>query len=196
MQLFREVQSRFKVGRRNSESLTVRSPPKSFHWLIVISLWAALLLFTEANTAETSAKSKITATREQFNQAIVDRDAIAIGQFLAPSYHIVTGRSAQSHGRATEIGTWSKLFEDDPKFGCHRTPLEITVNESWGLAQETGEWKCHYQVKGTPADASGVYSSKWQRAMSSRWLLQSEVFTTLRCEGADSACRPPDPITD
>jgi hypothetical protein len=40
----------------------------------------------------------------------------------------------------------------------------------------------------------GVYAAKWQRAGDATWLLQSELFTTLSCEGPDAGCRPPDPL--
>src|SRR6185436_3505027 len=57
-----------------------------------------------------------------------------------------------------------------------------------------GDWKGSYVTAGSKAQASGVYSAKWQRTLDGRWLLQAEVFTTMACEGAPVACVPPQPI--
>jgi hypothetical protein len=129
--------------------------------------------------------------RERFNIAIAAKDSESIGSLLAPSYHIVTGRSAQNHGAEEEAKRWADLFRDDPTAVYRRTPREITVNEGWGIAEELGNWEGSYTAKGTLIHASGVYAAKWQRSKSSAWMLQVEVFTTLHCKGP---CEPPDPI--
>ena len=136
----------------------------------------------------------IRAARGEFNAAIVRRDPEAIARLLAPGYHIVSGRSDQSHGVETEREKWAKRFAADPTVTYRRTTREIRVNEAWGLAEEAGDWTGSYTTAGNGARASGVYSAKWQRAIDGRWLLQAEVFTTMACEGASAACAPPDPI--
>jgi len=138
-----------------------------------------------------SSDSSIRIAREKFNLAIANRDAESIRNLLAPTYHIVTGRSAQNHGAKEEAARWADLFRDDPTAIYERTPREITINESWGIAEELGNWQGNYTVKGTLVHASGTYAAKWQRAENSKWMLQVEVFTTLACDGH---CDPPDPI--
>lgn len=132
--------------------------------------------------------------RARFNAAIVERDAAAIGRLLAPGYHIVTGRSDHSHGASAEQAKWKERFAADPTVSYLRTPREVRVNEAWGLAEELGDWAGSYAIAGAAAKASGVYSAKWQRTVDGRWLLQAEVFTTMRCEGPAAACVPPEPI--
>ena len=132
--------------------------------------------------------------REAFNQAIARKDAAGIGALLAPTYHIVTGRSDQFHGSAEEMKNWADRFRSDPAMTYRRTPREVTVNEAWGLAQEVGDWAGRYTAAGGPAAASGVYAAKWQRAVDGRWLVQAEVFTTLKCEGPAQGCPAPQPI--
>jgi len=144
--------------------------------------------------AAAGAEADIRATRQAFNLAITNRDAETIASLLAPGYHIVSGRSDQSHGVGAEREKWAARFAADPTVTYLRTPREIKVNEAWGLAAETGDWKGSYTTAGNPARASGVYAAKWQRALDGRWLIQSEVFTTMTCEGAPAACLPPDPI--
>lgn len=140
-------------------------------------------------------EAEIRAARSHFNQAIEARDPAALAGLFAPDYHLVTGRGDQFHGSSEHVELWRQTFRDDPTFGCQRTPERIDVNPEWGLAQETGRWICTQTVDGEPGQYAGVYAARWQRAVDSKWLLQSEVFTTLTCDGPAAACRPPDPVS-
>jgi len=137
---------------------------------------------------------QIRAERERFNQAIAEKDAAVIQTFLASSYHIVTGRSAQNHGAEEEAKRWADVFRQDSTAFYRRSPREIRVNESWGLAEELGDWRGNYTAESFLAEASGVYAAKWQRAEDGGWVLQAEVFTTMECSGPESGCVKPDPI--
>jgi ketosteroid isomerase-like protein len=136
----------------------------------------------------------IRAVRERFNVAIADKDVDVIRTLLAPTYHIVTGRSAQNHGADEETARWAEVFSADPSTVYRRTPREITINEDWGLAEELGNWLGSYTADGVLTHASGVYAAKWQRAGDGEWVVQVEVFTTLTCTGSASGCVRPDPI--
>ena len=133
----------------------------------------------------------IRAAREEFNLAIAAKDAKRIRPLLAPSYHLVTGRSDQFHGADEEEIRWAQLFHQDPTAVYRRTPREITTNDSWGIAEELGNWQGEYSINGNLVRASGVYAAKWQRTQQGNWVLQAEVFTTIEY---DEACIPPDPI--
>jgi ketosteroid isomerase-like protein len=139
----------------------------------------------------TTSDDLIRAARERFNIAIEYKDAEAIHSLLAPSYHIVTGRSAQFHGADEEMTRWAAVFRTDPSAVYIRTPREIKINEAWGIAEELGNWTGRYTVDGVLVQASGVYSAKWQLTENGEWVLQVEVFTTLTCDGS---CEKPDPI--
>jgi len=136
----------------------------------------------------------IRIARERFNVAIADKDVETIRALLTPTYHIVTGRSAQNHGADDEAARWAEVFRADPTAVYRRTPREITINEEWGLAEELGNWKGSYTAEETLTNASGVYAAKWQRAVDGEWVLQVEMFTTLSCTGPASGCVRPDPI--
>ena len=138
--------------------------------------------------------SIIRAVRERFNEAIANHDAESIGAFLAPNYHIVTGRSDQFHGAEEEPLRWASVFEKDSSVIYRRTSREIRVNEDWGLAEELGDWSGSYSVEDGTVHASGVYAAKWQRAGNGEWLIQAEVFTTLNCDGPIGGCVRPAPI--
>ncbi len=136
----------------------------------------------------------IRGMRERFNIAIEHRDSEAIRALLAPEYHIVTGRSEQSHGADREAKRWAERFRSDPVVIYRRTPREVTINEDWGLAEELGNWRGTYTAESEIVHASGVYAAKWQRAEDGEWLLQAELFTTITCTGPENGCCPPDPI--
>lgn len=136
----------------------------------------------------------IRAVRERFNIAIADKNIETIRTLLAPTYHIVTGRSTQNHGADEEAARWAEVFREDPIAMYRRTSREITINEEWGIAEELGHWKGSYTADGELVHASGVYAAKWQRAEDDEWVLQVEVFTTLACTGPASGCVRPDPI--
>lgn len=143
---------------------------------------------------ESPASNAIRVARERYNEAIVKRDVAAIASLLAPEYHVVTGRSAQSHGVEEQRRRWAEVFEKDHAAVYRRTPREIRVNELWGLAEELGNWAGSYSAEMATASASGVYAAKWQRAENGAWLVQAEVFTTLECSGPAGGCMGPDPI--
>jgi hypothetical protein len=133
----------------------------------------------------------IRSAREVFNIAIAEKNSKGIRPLLAPSYHLVTGRSDQFHGADEEEIRWAELFQTDPTAVYRRTPREITTNEAWGIAEELGNWQGTYTANRTLVNASGVYAAKWQRTTTGTWVLLAEVFTTINF---DEACAPPDPI--
>lgn len=136
----------------------------------------------------------IRAARERFNIAIAEKDVETIQALLAPNYHIVTGRSEQSHGAQEEVKRWARRFHDDPTTVYRRAPRDVTINEEWGMAEELGNWKGNYTVEGILVHVSGVYAAKWQRAEEGEWVLQAELFTTMTCTGPEGGCIPPDRI--
>ena len=139
----------------------------------------------------TTSNELIRAAREEFNLAIAAKDAKRIRPLLAASYHLITGRSDQFHGADEEEIRWAQLFHQDPTAIYRRTPREITTNDSWGIAEELGNWQGEYSINGELVRASGVYAAKWQRTQNNTWVLQAEVFTTIKF---DESCLPPDPI--
>jgi ketosteroid isomerase-like protein len=145
------------------------------------------------DTADAATASAIRAARERFNGAIASRDTATIAALLLPSYHLVTGRSVQSHGIAEETAIWQGMFADSTLLYVRRT-RELRANAAWGLAEELGDWTGRLTAPDGPVRVNGSYAAKWQRDTRGAWRLQSEVFTTLRCEGGPQGCKPPDPV--
>lgn len=158
--------------------------------LIALTLAAAPPAFPEGSVSQDD-ESQIRQARQVFNQAIRDQDFDAIVQFSAPDYHLISGRSVQIHGKDAVRDLWETYLASAEEVYCQRDTREIRVNTPWGLAEELGDWKCYSSNQGEPVHASGVYAAKWQRSKSNQWLIQSEVFTTMGCDGPETGCKPP-----
>ena len=161
--------------------------------LFALAFAAAPPAFPENYVAQDD-ESQIRQARQVFNQAIRDRDFDAIEQFAAPDYHLISGRSVQFHGKDAVRGLWETYLNSAEEVYCQRDTREIRVNTPWGLAEELGNWNCYSSNQGEPVHASGVYAAKWQRSLTGKWLIQSEVFTTMDCDGPETGCTPPDAI--
>lgn len=127
----------------------------------------------------TDSSEAIRAARAAFNDALARRDAGAISALLLPTYHVVTARSLHRDGRDASVRSWSDLFEHDATATHDRTPVEIHVNEEWGMAEEHGQWTGTLMAIDGPMTVSGVYAAKWHNT-GEGWLLQAEMFTPLR----------------
>jgi ketosteroid isomerase-like protein len=126
----------------------------------------------------TDHQQAIRAARSAMNDAIARRDLEGIGVFLLPSYHVVTARSLQRHGKDDSCRSWGEMFTRDQTSTHDRTPDEIYVNAEWGMAQEHGRWIGRLLAKDGPLEMSGVYAAKWHFTEQG-WLLEAEIFTPL-----------------
>lgn len=146
------------------------------------------------NSDKSSDEKSIRDARGRYNAAIANRDADAIAALLASDYHVVTGRSDQSHGVEEQRRRWADFFKNDPALIFHRTPRELRVNAAWGLAEELGDWTGTSTTGSAIVSTAGVYAAKWQRAVDGVWLIQAEVFTTLECSDPANSRLRPEPI--
>ena len=116
-----------------------------------------------------------------------------IEALVMDDYVLITGRSTKYFGVDAHLDLWRDDFaEPESSYVYVRTPREVRVNSGFGLAEELGNWVGRPRAGDGSGEASGVYAAKWQRAEDGRWMLQSEVFTTLACRG--DICAPPDPV--
>jgi ketosteroid isomerase-like protein len=122
----------------------------------------------------------ICLARRQFNEAILHRDADKICTFFTNDYFVMTGRGVQSQGLKVQRKRWSESFVTDPILCYRRKTRELRVSKQLGCAEELGRWVGKYSVNQHVIFAAGVYSAKWQLKNDGRWLIQTEVFTTLR----------------
>lgn len=125
-----------------------------------------------------TSEQAIRAARAAFNAAIGRRDVEAIAAFFLPSYHVVTARSMQRDGSDASCRSWAEMFARDTTATYDRTPVEIHVNDEWGMAEEHGRWRGSLMANDGPMELTGVYAAKWHNTADG-WLLQAEIFTPL-----------------
>ena len=122
----------------------------------------------------------ITLARKRYNEAILNRNVEAICSFFSIEYHVVTGRGTQSHGIGEQYCRWKTAFQSDPNVLYRRVTRELRFTERLGFAEELGCWVGKYTLDHKIVLVAGVYSAKWQKQASGVWLLQTEVFTSLK----------------
>lgn len=125
------------------------------------------------------AEEAIRSARTALNRAILAKDANAIAAILAEEYHVITALNSQRSGREESRRSWEEMFAGDPSATFERTPRQIDVNDELGMAHEIGDWNGTFSAGEVPVSVS-IYSAKWQRAESDRWLLLAEIYTPLK----------------
>ena len=123
-----------------------------------------------------SAEIAIRARRAAFNRAIADKDAAAIGAFLAKDCVMVAGTdSAVIAGRHAQVKVWRSLFKAAGAECYQRMPENVVSSAVEPIAMEYGNWQ------GSAPDGSvlnsGTYCAKW-RDVGGEWLIEAEVYMT------------------
>ncbi len=124
--------------------------------------------------------TRIRQQRQRYNQAISKRNVDEICTFFTQDYHVVTARGIQSHGIDEQRKRWNTVFAEDPVVIYRRNTNGIRLSAQSGAAQECGYWAGKYLFNQQVTLAGGVYSAKWIKQSSGLWLVQAEVFTTLK----------------
>ncbi len=84
---------------------------RAAHAILIVALTACSgARAASGDSAGAATSSAIRAARERFNAAIASRDTATIASLFLPTYHLISGRSAQSHGVAEEIAVWTSMF--------------------------------------------------------------------------------------
>jgi ketosteroid isomerase-like protein len=123
---------------------------------------------------------KICEARSCYNDAIFHRDVDAICTFFALDYFVLTGRGVQSRGIQEQHRRWSESFSADPIVCYRRRTTHLRVSKQFACAEELGNWAGKYSLHQSVILVAGVYSAKWQMQKNGKWLIQTEVFTTLK----------------
>ena len=123
---------------------------------------------------------EICVARKLSNDAIFRRDVNAICNFFTPDYFVMTGRGIQSQGIETQRRRWLESFISDPIVCYRRRTRELRVGRQFACAEELGSWVGKYALNQQVVLVAGVYSAKWQLQNNGKWLIQTEIFTTLR----------------
>lgn len=128
----------------------------------------------------------ITLARRRYNDAILNRNVEAICSFFSVDYHVVTGGGIQSHGIEEQHQRWTSAFQSDSNVLYRRITRELRLTEQLGFAEELGSWVGKYTLDKKIVLVAGVYSAKWLRQANDLWLVQAEIFTTLKFRSCDN----------
>ncbi len=124
-----------------------------------------------------AAELAIRTRRAEFNRAIAEGDAAAIGPILARDCVMVTGTdSAVIAGRMAQVKVWKREFAAAGRMTYLRKPERIEASPVEPIAMEYGAWQGLDHAGETLA--SGSYVAKW-RDLGGDWVIEAEVFLTL-----------------
>ncbi|MTI40243.1 nuclear transport factor 2 family protein [Fulvivirga lutimaris] len=133
-----------------------------------------LLSFSES--AAQQDEQYIREIREASNSALRAYDNELVLSFLTEEVLTTTGNGTLLAGK--EALRKYILEAGESKMYWIRTALEVNVNETKGLAWETGTWKGYDPEQGEEAIIGGKYSAQWTKA-SGEWLIKSQLFVSL-----------------
>jgi len=120
--------------------------------------------------------------RASSNTAIARHDTGGIGAILAEDVVVVTSNSVHALGRATNLQRFSDQFRSRSDVVYERTPEQIRVFGSWGMASELGRWTGSWTDTDGKILIGGIYFAKW-RLKNGSWLVESETYVPETCTG-------------
>lgn len=153
-----------------------------FRTCLVVSLLAAqpLLAMTSSDPIVI-----VRNLRAESNAAIANHDSTSLRAIFADDYLGIEGTSGEldNGGDATAKSYIFGEFKD-PTFDTYvRTPDSFRLARSEKRIAESGHWVGIWHKPDGTMRKSGVYLARWMHA-DNRWLLRSELFVTLDCQGS------------
>ena len=142
-------------------------------WMTI--LWMAL-------AAAPVDQGAIREARIAQNKAIASDDLGRVASFWTDDVTVRRALGQPLNGREAA----RKALEPPPAPATHlvyqRLTKDVEVSATWPLAFETGTWEGHQGTLRGPVVIGGRFSAQWVKR-DGRWLIRSEVFVALTCEG-------------
>ena len=122
----------------------------------------------------------VRAARSAQNTAIAARDFDRVASFWTEDVVIRSGLGRIVQGRAS----YRTAMKSDSATVFRREPdrVDVSDNERWPLAFESGTWTGRAAATGQPL-IRGRYAAQWIKR-DGRWLIRAEVFVALGCANA------------
>jgi ketosteroid isomerase-like protein len=121
--------------------------------------------------------------RSKSNEAIERHDVPGILSFLDDEFHATGGAGGMIDGVEAMGAAFAQEFESYDEIVYVRTPESVEVSVSGRAAAEAGRWVGTGVAEDRPFRGGGYYSAYWRKRGSS-WVIRSELFVTLYCEGS------------
>jgi hypothetical protein len=149
--------------------------------MVVLSLAAHPLFATTSSDPIVIVRN----LRAESNAAIANHDETSLRAIFADDYLGIEGTSGEldNGGEATAKSYIVREFKD-PTFDTYvRTPDSFRLARSEKRIAESGHWVGIWHKPDGTMRKSGVYLARWMHS-ENRWLLRSELFVTLDCQGS------------
>ena len=130
-----------------------------------------------------SAENEIRTARATQTKAIADRDFDAAALIWTEDVTMRRARGQAVTGAAEYREMLLSASSGESPVIYQRVAVAVDVSDRWPLAYEEGRWSGHLGDADGPSVIAGRYAAQWVRR-DGRWLIRSEVFVALTCEGA------------
>ena len=148
--------------------------------LVAGSLTTSSVALPSASRAQGPREAaEVRAARAAQNTALARHDLDRAATFWTDDIVIRSGL-----GRVIESKTaYKNAFAGEPDLVYSREPdrVDVSNNDKWPLAFESGIWTARVNGSGPPI-IRGRYAAQWIKR-NGKWLIRSEVFVALTCSG-------------
>ena len=133
-------------------------------------------------TNHDAAAAEIRTARAAQTRAMADRDFDAAASVWTEDVTMRRALGQAIAGRSEYLDMLTSTSSGPDSIIYQRTAVTVDVSDRWPLAYEEGRWSGHLgHADGQPVIA-GRYAAQWVKR-DGRWLIRSEVFVALICEG-------------
>ncbi len=126
--------------------------------------------------------------RAMSNQAISARDSVAFASSMRADMRVTTSTGKHYDSRDAYVAGMAQQWTADNASRYVRTPGRIEISADRARAAEEGTWVGTASVGGGASSFGGRYLAHWVRE-GGNWVMISELFVSLRCDGPACATR-------
>jgi ketosteroid isomerase-like protein len=131
---------------------------------------------------QVGAEADIRTARATQNKAIADGDVDVAASIWTEDVTMRRGLGQAVIGRAGYREMLLSSSSGQNPVVYQRVAVSVNVSDRWPLAYEEGRWAGHAGDADGQAVIAGRYAAQWVQR-DGRWLIRSEVFVALTCEG-------------
>jgi len=146
-------------------------------------VWVLVAAMLAAAPADQAA---VRAARTAQNEAIASGDLDRVASFWTEDVTVRRALGQPLSGRDAARKALEPPAVPAPRLIYQRLTQDVEVSSKWPLAFENGAWEGHQGTVRGPVVIGGRYSAQWVKR-GGRWLIRSEVFVALTCDGAGCA---------
>jgi len=136
--------------------------------------------------APSTDRALVRAARTAQNEAIASGDLDRVAGFWTDDVTVRRALGQPLSGREAARKALEPPAAPASPLVYQRLTKEVDVSAKWPLAFESGIWEGHQRTLAGPVIIGGRYSAQWVKR-GDRWLIRSEVFVALTCDGAGCA---------